>query len=89
MQCLAKHFDPSSTAVPVTNDTTIRIVLLLMLLADWSARIHDVKGAFLNADFEDSEENFMEVPKVWNTTIGIWQSQGYLSHIYGLKQAAL
>ena len=67
-----KHFDPTSTAAPVTNDTTIRIVLVLMLLADWMARMYDVKGAFLKGKFEDSEEIFMEVP------------QGIEHHYWGL-----
>ena len=41
-----KRFDPTSTAAPVTNNTTIKIVLILMLLADWTARAYDIKGAF-------------------------------------------
>ena len=38
-QIKKKHFDPTSTAAPVTNDTTIRIVFILMLLADWVAEV--------------------------------------------------
>ena len=33
-QIAGKHFDPTSTAAPMTNDTTKRIVFILMLLAD-------------------------------------------------------
>ena len=33
-QVAGKHFNPTSTAAPVTDDTTIRNVLALMLLAD-------------------------------------------------------
>ena len=39
-----KHFDSASTVAPVTNDKTIRIVLELMILVDWTARIYDMKG---------------------------------------------
>ena len=60
-QVVGKHFDPTSAAISVTNNTTIRIVLVLMLLAGWTAIIHDVKGMFLKGKFEDSEEIFMEV----------------------------
>ena len=46
-QVAGKHFDPTSTAVPVMNDRTISIVLVLMLSADWTAKIYDIKDAFL------------------------------------------
>ena len=62
-QIAGKHFDPTSTAAPLTNDTTIRIVMVLMLLAHWTSRIYDVKGVFLKGKFEDSKEIFMEVPQ--------------------------
>ena len=58
-----KHFDPTSTAAPVTNYTTIRIVLVITLLAVWMARIYNVKGMFLKGKFDDGEEIFMEVPQ--------------------------
>ena len=53
-----------SIAAPVTNDITIRIVLILMLLADWMARIYDIKGTFLKGKFDNGKEIFMEVPQV-------------------------
>ena len=43
-QIARKHFNPMSTATAATNNTTVRIVLVLMLLADWMAKIYDVKG---------------------------------------------
>ena len=46
-QVAGKHFNPMSTAAPVMNDKTIRIVLILMLLVDWMARIYNVKGIVL------------------------------------------
>ena len=88
-QIAGKHFDPTSTAVPLTNNTTISIVLVLMLLEDWTARIYDVKGAFLKEKFEDGEEIFMEVPQdmehhYWDLAV-----LRLLKPIYELKQAAL
>ena len=38
MQVAGKLFDLISTAAPVMNDTTIKIVLVLMLLAHWTGR---------------------------------------------------
>ena len=63
-QIAGKHFDPTLTAAPVTNDTIIQIMLVLMLLANWIAREYDVKGAFLKGKYEDGKEFFMEVPQV-------------------------
>ena len=80
-----KHFNPTSTAAPVTNDTTIRIVLV----ADWTARIYFIKGAFLKGKFEVREEIFMEVPQCikhhhWDLAV-----PRLFKPIYGMKQAAL
>ena len=73
----------------MTNDPIIRIVLVLMLLADWMARINDVKGVFLKGNFEDGKETFMEVPQgmehhYWGLAI-----LRLLKPIFGLKQTAL
>ena len=81
--------DLTSTATPVMNDTTIRVVLILMLLADWTARIYNVKGMFLEEKFEDGEEIFMEVPQgmehhYWDLVV-----LKLLKPIYGLKKAVL
>ncbi len=35
------HYDGSSTHAPVTNAGTIRIVLILMIMADWQGQIVD------------------------------------------------
>ena len=67
-QVAGKHFDPTSTAAPVTKDTTNRIVLVLMLLADLMARIYDVKGMFLKGKFEDSKGFSWKCHKAWSTT---------------------
>ena len=71
-QIAGKHFDPISTAAPVTNDTTIRIVLVLMLLANWMARIYNVKGAFLKGNLR-TVKKFSWCHRAWNTTIWFWQ----------------
>ena len=60
-----------------------------MLLADWMARIYDVKGAFSKGKVEDGEEIFMEVPcgmeqHYWDLVV-----LNLLKHTYGLKQATL
>ena len=47
----------------MANITTIRIVLVLMLLADWMTEIYDMRGVFLKGKFEDGKDIFMEVPQ--------------------------
>ena len=58
-----EHFKSNSIASPVTNNITICIVLVLMLLAGWHGELIDIKGAFLHGDFEDGEKLYMEVPE--------------------------
>jgi hypothetical protein len=55
------HYDTSNISSPVTNDATIRIIMVLMIIFKWSAKVVDVKGAFLCGSLKDGEEIFMEV----------------------------
>ena len=83
-----EHFDPSSISSPVTNCDTIRIVLTLMLMAGWTARVVDVKGAFLHGKFDSGEKIYMKVPqgmeKHYPSNVVLFLRKT----IYGLKQAA-
>ena len=60
-----------------------------MMLANWTARIDDMKVAFLKEKCEDGEEIFIEEPQgmenhYWGLTV-----PRLLKPIYELKQAAL
>jgi hypothetical protein len=57
------HYNGTSTHAPVTNAGAIRIVLILMLMADWQGQIVDMKGMFLHGEFEDGEVIYMKVPR--------------------------
>ena len=57
------HYDPEQISSPVTNDATIRIVLVLMIMADWVSYLCDAHGAFLIGEFEEEEELLMEIPR--------------------------
>ena len=50
-----KHFHPTLVKALVTNDTTVRIVLVLMLVANQMSHINDMKGVLLKGQFEDKE----------------------------------
>jgi hypothetical protein len=50
-QVEGQHYNGTTISSPVTNSATIRIVLVLMVMASMMAHIIDVKGAFLHGHF--------------------------------------
>ncbi len=60
-QVEGQHYIGTAISSPVTNSETIRIVLMLMIMADMLAHVVDVKGAFLHGEFEDGEVIHMKV----------------------------
>jgi hypothetical protein len=49
------NYDSSNISSPVTNDATIMIIMVLMIIFKWSAQLVDVKGAFLCGNVKDGE----------------------------------
>ena len=47
-QIAGQHYDSSSIHAPVTDATSIRVIMVLMIMAGWVANVVDVKGAFLH-----------------------------------------
>ena len=58
-----QSYDSANIHAPVTNNVTVKLVLVLMLIAGWVAHIVDVKGAFLHGEFKKGEEVYMKVPE--------------------------
>jgi hypothetical protein len=58
-------------------------------LSTWSARLVDVKGAFLCGNFKDGEEIFMELPGGFEEFYVAYVMMLLLQTIYGLKQSAM
>ena len=56
-------YDPHDIMSPVVHEITMRIMLVLMIMALWHAEIIDVKGAFLKASFDPKHKVYMEIPK--------------------------
>jgi Reverse transcriptase (RNA-dependent DNA polymerase) len=46
------HYNISNTAAPVTNDTTIWIIITLAIMAGWKGYLIDAKGEFLKGRFD-------------------------------------
>lgn len=57
------HYASDSIAAPVTNPITVRIVLMLYCMNHtWMSAIIDIEGAFLQGQFVNKEELYIEVP---------------------------
>ena len=83
------HFIPDSIAAPVTNPNTVRILLVLWCMnPDWIAVLIDVEGAFLQGQFKDGEELYMEVPEGFESYYPSGVVLKLNVPIYGTKQAA-
>ena len=88
-QIPGEHYDPKSIAAPVTNDITIRVILILMIMAMWCGELLDVKGAFLHGLFGPKENPlYMHIPQGFTEYYPPGWILLLLKTIYGLKQAA-
>jgi hypothetical protein len=83
------HYDSISISVPVTNDATIMMIMVLMIIFKWTAQLVDVKGAFLCGNFKDREVVYMEVPEGFQEFYDKYVLLLLLQRIYGFKQAAV
>jgi hypothetical protein len=87
-QVKEQHYDGTTISSPVTNSATIRIELVLMVMANTIAHVVDVKGAFLHSEFEDSKKIHMKIPKGFEKHFPVESVLLLLKCLYGLKQAA-
>jgi hypothetical protein len=87
-QVKGQHYDGTTISSPVTNSATIRIVLVLMVMADMIAHVVDVKGAFSHSEFEDDEKIHMKITKGFEKHFPAESVLLLLKCLYGLKQAA-
>jgi len=84
------HFKKDSISSPVTNEVTIRIVLVIIILLQLLAGVLDVKGAFLQGNFDDDEEPiYMEVPDGLEDKYDENIVLKLLAPIYGLRNASM
>eukprot|EP00957_Ditylum_brightwellii_P010594 802393-Ditylum_brightwellii.AAC.1 len=56
-------YNAHDLAAPVVFDMTIRIVLVLIIMANWATALLDVKGTFLNSMFRNGERLYMTIPQ--------------------------
>eukprot|EP00957_Ditylum_brightwellii_P036946 2796796-Ditylum_brightwellii.AAC.1 len=68
---------------------TVRIVMILTIMASWAAELLDVQGAFLNGRFQNGERLYMNVPQGFSKFYPLDVLLLLLRTIYGLKQAVM
>jgi hypothetical protein len=86
-QVKGQHYDGTTISSPVTNSATIRIVLMLMIMASMLAHVVDVKGVFLHGEFEDREIIHMKIPQGFEKHFPEGSVLLLLKCLYRLKQA--
>ena len=88
-QVEGKHYFEHDLAAPVTNATSIRVVLTLMAMhAAWIAKVLDVDGAFLQGQFYKGERLYIGVPSGFEKWYGDDEVLLMNVPLYGTKQAA-
>ena len=50
------HYDESSIHAPVTNNASVRIIMIMALMVGWNGLINDVQGAFLKGKLDQKKE---------------------------------
>eukprot|EP00957_Ditylum_brightwellii_P167544 12754694-Ditylum_brightwellii.AAC.1 len=83
------HYNSQDLLAPVVNNMTVRIVVILIIMASCVSELLDAQGAFLNNRFQNGEQLFMHVPqgiaKFYPPDVLLL----LLQIIDGLKQAAM
>jgi Reverse transcriptase (RNA-dependent DNA polymerase) len=82
------HYFSDSTAAPVTNETTIKIIFVLLTMSNWTARVVNMRGAFLKGRFANGEEMYLKVPEGFQKFYKKGVVLKLERTIYGLKQVA-
>jgi hypothetical protein len=88
-QVEGQHFNALSISAPVTNGTTIKLVLTLMLASGGIAHEVDVNGVFLHRKLKDGEKIYIKISlgfeEFYNDNTVLLLKKCF----YGLKQAAM
>ncbi len=58
----AEGVDYFETFAPVAKLASLRTILAIAAQNDWEIKVFDFHGAFLNGEFNDNEEIYMEQP---------------------------
>ncbi len=62
-QAVGEHNNNANILLMFTSDTKNEMVLTIVLVSRYKARVINVKGAFLKDSFENDKEIYMSVPE--------------------------
>jgi hypothetical protein len=82
------HYDETEKAAPVACEITIRIIMVLMVMASWWAELLDVQGAFLTGEMDPKMQCYLHVPEGFEKFYPSNTVLRLLKTLYGLKQSA-
>ena len=84
------YYRKDSISSPVTNEVTIRVVLVIMIVLQLLSGVLDVKGAFLQGEFEyDEEQIYLTIPDGLKDEYDDSMLLKLLAPIYGLRNASM
>jgi hypothetical protein len=83
-----KNYDKMMKTVPVANEITIWMILVLIVMATWAASVIDINGAFLNGELDEHVECYLEVPEGFKKYYLPNVMLMLLRTLYGMIQAA-
>jgi hypothetical protein len=85
-----ESYQKDDTSSPVISEMAIKITMVLIILGNWTTRITDVEGAFLNGSFERKRESlYGKVPQGFERQYPPWAVLLFLQCLYGTIQGAL
>jgi hypothetical protein len=88
-QVNGEHYDKMMKgAAPVANKITIRMILVLIVMASGAASVIDINGAFLNGELDEHVKCYLEVPEGFEKYYSPNVMLMLLRTLYGMIQAA-
>jgi hypothetical protein len=85
-----ESYQKDDTSSPVISEMAIKMIMVLIVLGNWTTRITDVEGAFLNGSFERNKEKlYGKVPQGFENMYPPWTILLFLQCMYGTIQGAL
>ena len=85
-----EQYRKDDKSAPVVNETSIKIVMVLIVLGAWYTKVIDVEGAFLHGYFQRRNEKlYASIPKGFEKYYPHWAVLLCLKTIYGTIQGAI
>ena len=82
------HYDEDTKAAPVVTDTTVIMMLIVILVMNMYVMVFDVEGAFLNGKFRPEHQVYIKVPQGFEKYYPENVILLLIRTLYGCKQSA-